>query len=282
MWIRGAWLVLECAQVKAPALHPTRLTLHPEETPLIRLIETGGPIPAFRPICAALHDGRTAIFCDAVRPWTRTLIPCGRKTSQVFGENCWAFGRAWNGRRWGSPDAFCLRRDMVPGSGGVLMPDALRRPSSRGGKRFADAKCQLVLVGRRAPALRDVHGGNVFSQSMKPQICENRRPKCRNSADNSLANELFSTACPPPVSGRERWRPLARMLSWPLIQTALWASALPPTARARGNLEGAQIRRAWRWKCRPTRYPHRRPRDSRGDGAALPGTWCHSLAPQKR
>ena len=116
---------------------------------LIRLIETGGPIPVSTYMQLALHDRQDGYY--ATRPGLGRDFITAPETSQVFGE---LLG-LWVVHEWqamGSPDAFCLV-EIGPGRG-VLMQDALRMAFVAGGKPFADAM-QLVLV-EASPALRDV------------------------------------------------------------------------------------------------------------------------------
>ena len=116
---------------------------------LIRLIETGGPIPVSTYMQLALHDRQEGYY--ATRPGLGTDFITAPETSQVFGEllGLWAV-HEW--RAMGEPDAFCLV-EIGPGRG-VLMQDALRMAFVAGGKPFADAM-QLYLV-EPSPALRDV------------------------------------------------------------------------------------------------------------------------------
>jgi NADH dehydrogenase [ubiquinone] 1 alpha subcomplex assembly factor 7 len=116
---------------------------------LIRLIETGGPIPVSTYMQLALHDRQDGYY--ATRPGLGTDFITAPETSQVFGEllGLWAV-HEW--RAMGAPDAFCLV-EIGPGRG-VLMQDALRMAFVAGGRPFADAM-QLYLV-EPSPALRDV------------------------------------------------------------------------------------------------------------------------------
>ncbi|MEQ8299800.1 MAG: SAM-dependent methyltransferase [Hyphomonas sp.] len=116
---------------------------------LIRLIETGGPIPVSTYMQLALHDRQDGYY--ATRPGLGTDFITAPETSQVFGEllGLWAV-HEW--RAMGEPDTFCLV-EIGPGRG-VLMQDALRMAFVAGGKPFADAM-QLVLI-ETSPALRDV------------------------------------------------------------------------------------------------------------------------------
>lgn len=116
---------------------------------LIRLIETGGPIPVSTYMQLALHDRQDGYY--ATRPGLGTDFITAPETSQVFGEllGLWAV-HEW--RAMGEPDAFCLV-EIGPGRG-VLMQDALRMAFVAGGKAFADAM-RLYLV-EPSPALRDL------------------------------------------------------------------------------------------------------------------------------
>lgn len=116
---------------------------------LIRLIETGGPIPVSTYMQLALHDRQDGYY--ATRPGLGTDFITAPETSQVFGEllGLWAV-HEW--RAMGEPDAFCLV-EIGPGRG-VLMQDALRMAFVAGGKAFADAM-RLYLV-EASPTLRDL------------------------------------------------------------------------------------------------------------------------------
>jgi NADH dehydrogenase [ubiquinone] 1 alpha subcomplex assembly factor 7 len=116
---------------------------------LIRLIETGGPIPVSTYMQLALHDRQDGYY--ATRPGLGQDFITAPETSQVFGE---LLG-LWVVHEWqaiGSPTEFCLV-EIGPGRG-VLMQDALRMAFVAGGKPFADAM-KLYLV-EPSPALRDI------------------------------------------------------------------------------------------------------------------------------
>ncbi|MBU1288961.1 MAG: SAM-dependent methyltransferase, partial [Alphaproteobacteria bacterium] len=98
---------------------------------LIRLIETGGPIPVSTFMHLALHDRQDGYY--ATRPGLGRDFITAPETSQVFGE---LLG-LWVVHEWqaiGSPETFCLV-EIGPGRG-VLMQDALRMAFVAGGKPF--------------------------------------------------------------------------------------------------------------------------------------------------
>jgi NADH dehydrogenase [ubiquinone] 1 alpha subcomplex assembly factor 7 len=110
------------------------------EERLVRLIETGGPIPLSTFMQIALHDPKAGYY--AARPGIGRDFTTAPETSQIFGE---LIGR-WLVHEWramGAPDRFQLV-EIGPGRG-QLMLDALRAAGTAGGNAFADAM-QLVFV----------------------------------------------------------------------------------------------------------------------------------------
>jgi NADH dehydrogenase [ubiquinone] 1 alpha subcomplex assembly factor 7 len=115
---------------------------------LVRLIETGGPIPVSTFMQLALHDRQDGYY--ATRPGLGQDFITAPETSQVFGE---LIG-LWVVHEWqamGAPDAFHLV-EMGPGRA-VLMQDALRMAYVAGGPDFANAMT-LTLI-EASPHLRD-------------------------------------------------------------------------------------------------------------------------------
>ena len=91
---------------------------------IIRLIETGGPIPVSTYMQLALHDSAQGYY--ATRPGLGTDFITAPEVSQVFGEliGLWVVNE-W--RAMGAPDSFHLV-EIGPGRG-TLMADALRLAS---------------------------------------------------------------------------------------------------------------------------------------------------------
>ena len=116
---------------------------------IIRLIETGGPIPVSTYMQLALHDSAQGYY--ATRPGLGTDFITAPEVSQVFGEliGLWVVNE-W--RAMGAPDSFHLV-EIGPGRG-TLMADALRLAYVAGGREFADA-AKLTLV-EPSPELRKV------------------------------------------------------------------------------------------------------------------------------
>lgn len=110
------------------------------EERLVRLIETGGPIPLSTFMQIALHDPKAGYY--AARPGIGRDFTTAPETSQIFGEliGLWLV-HEW--RAMGAPDRFLLV-EIGPGRG-QLMLDALRAAGTAGGNAFADAM-QLVFV----------------------------------------------------------------------------------------------------------------------------------------
>jgi SAM-dependent MidA family methyltransferase len=110
------------------------------EERLIRLIETGGPIPLSTFMQIALHDREAGYY--AARPGIGRDFITAPETSQIFGEmiGLWIV-HEW--RALGAPDEFRLV-EIGPGRG-QLMQDALRVAGVAGGEDFA-AAVRLVFV----------------------------------------------------------------------------------------------------------------------------------------
>ena len=116
---------------------------------LIRLIETGGPIPVSTYMQLCLHDTTQGYY--ATRPGIGRDFITAPEISQIFGE---LIG-LWLVHEWkamGAPDEVRLV-EIGPGRG-RLMQDALRLAMVAGGEDFASAMC-LTLV-EPAPAMREV------------------------------------------------------------------------------------------------------------------------------
>lgn len=110
------------------------------EDRLVRLIETGGPIPLSTYMQIALHDPQDGYY--ATRPGIGRDFITAPETSQIFGE---LIG-LWLVHEWkalGAPETFQLV-EIGPGRG-QLMADALRVAVAVGGDPFADA-AELVFV----------------------------------------------------------------------------------------------------------------------------------------
>ena len=121
---------------------------------IIRLIETGGPIPVSTYMQLALHDPQQGYY--ATRPGLGTDFITAPEVSQVFGEliGLWMV-HEW--RAMGAPEAFHLT-EIGPGRG-TLMADALRLAYVAGGRDFANA-AQLTLV-EPSPELRKQQGARL-------------------------------------------------------------------------------------------------------------------------
>mgnify|MGYP003116512408 CR=1 FL=1 len=116
---------------------------------IIRLIETGGPIPLSTFMQLALHDTQQGYY--ATRPGLGTDFTTAPEISQIFGE---LIG-LWTVHEWralGEPDTFHLV-EIGPGRG-TLMADALRLAYVAGERKFADA-ANLCLI-EPSPELRNL------------------------------------------------------------------------------------------------------------------------------
>lgn len=121
---------------------------------ILRLIETGGPIPVSTYMQLALHDPAQGYY--ATRSGLGTDFITAPEVSQVFGEliGLWVV-HEW--RAMGTPDEFQLV-EIGPGRG-TLMADALRLAYVAGGREFARA-ARLTLV-EPSPDLRTVQAGRL-------------------------------------------------------------------------------------------------------------------------
>ncbi|MEZ5954907.1 MAG: SAM-dependent methyltransferase [Hyphomonas sp.] len=123
---------------------------------LVRLIETGGPIPVSTYMQLCLHDPAQGYY--ASRPAIGRDFITAPEISQVFGEliGLWLV-HEW--RAMGSPDSFRLV-EIGPGRG-ALMQDALRLAMVAGSEDFAKAM-QLTMV-EMSPALREMQCAGLSS-----------------------------------------------------------------------------------------------------------------------
>ncbi|MDP1555737.1 MAG: SAM-dependent methyltransferase [Hyphomonas sp.] len=121
------------------------------EDRLVRLIETGGPIPLSTFMQIALHDPQEGYY--ATRPGIGRDFTTAPETSQIFGEliGVWLV-HEW--RALGAPETFQLV-EIGPGRG-QLMLDALRVAGAAGGEDFIRAM-RLVFV-EPSPVLKAALG----------------------------------------------------------------------------------------------------------------------------
>lgn len=121
------------------------------EDRLVRLIETGGPVPLSTFMQVALHDPQAGYY--ATRPGIGRDFTTAPETSQVFGEliGVWLV-HEW--RALGAPAAFHLV-EIGPGRG-QLMLDALRVAGAAGGEGFLRAM-RLVFI-EPSPVLKGALG----------------------------------------------------------------------------------------------------------------------------
>ena len=140
------------------------------ENRLVRLIETGGPIPLSTFMQIALHDPQDGYY--AARPGIGRDFTTAPETSQVFGEliGLWLV-HEW--RAMGAPETFQLV-EIGPGRG-QLMLDALRVAGTAGGKAFADA-ARLVFV-EPSPVLEGGAGRDVCAAVAA--VCPDTGRRCR-------------------------------------------------------------------------------------------------------
>lgn len=126
------------------------------EDRLIRLVETGGPIPLATYMQLALHDPVQGYY--ATRPGIGRDFITAPETSQIFGEliGLWIV-HEW--RAMGSPLPFHLA-EIGPGRG-FLMADALRIAGFAGGDAFR-AAMRLHLI-EPSPALRLIQQDRLAS-----------------------------------------------------------------------------------------------------------------------
>ncbi|MEZ5997287.1 MAG: SAM-dependent methyltransferase [Hyphomonas sp.] len=141
---------LECAQAEGTGCGVTL------KERIVRLIETGGPIPVSTYMQLCLHDPAQGYY--ATRPAIGRDFITAPEISQVFGEliGLWLV-HEW--RAMGSPETFRLV-EIGPGRG-ALMQDALRLAMMAGGEDFAKAM-RLTLV-EMSPALRDIQRAELSS-----------------------------------------------------------------------------------------------------------------------
>jgi len=121
------------------------------EDRLVRLIETGGPIPLSTYMQIALHDPQAGYY--ATRPGIGRDFTTAPETSQIFGEliGVWLV-HEW--RALGAPETFQVV-EIGPGRG-QLMLDALRVAGAVGGEDFVRGM-RLVFV-EPSPVLKAALG----------------------------------------------------------------------------------------------------------------------------
>ncbi len=165
---------------------------------IVRLIQSGGPIPISTYMQLALHDSKDGYY--ATRPGLGTDFTTAPEMSQIFGEllGLWAV-HEW--KAMGSPAAFQLV-EIGPGRG-VLMDDALRLAAIAGGPDFIDAMT-LILI-EPSPELRKVQSERL--PLFSPQFADTLGQVADDVPTLILANEYLD--CLPARQFRrdgEAWR----------------------------------------------------------------------------
>lgn len=202
---------------------------------ILRLIETGGPIPVSTYMQLALHDPAQGYY--ATRSGLGTDFITAPEVSQVFGEliGLWVV-HEW--RAMGAPEEFQLV-EIGPGRG-TLMADALRLAYVAGGREFARA-ARLTLV-EPSPDLRTVQADRL--KDYAPDFADTLAAVPAGPMI-LVANEYLD--CLPVRQFRKadgQW-PNA-WSAW--TQPASLPSALLPTSSARPKARRSRLRL---WKSRP-------------------------------
>ncbi len=205
------------------------------EDRLVRLIETGGPIPVSTFMQLTLHDPQEGYY--AARPGIGRDFITAPETSQVFGEliGVWLV-HEW--RALGAPAAFHLV-EIGPGRG-QLMLDALRVAGAIGGEDFI-AAMRLVFV-EPSPVLAAALG-EMFAPS-RP-ICVTRLAEVPEGPALIVANEYLD--CLPARQFRKSegvWRECVVGLTADGQLAFGLAADEPRRRRAARSAEK-------RWRCRP-------------------------------
>lgn len=165
---------------------------------IVRLIQSGGPIPVSTYMQLALHDATDGYY--ATRPGLGTDFTTAPEMSQIFGEllGLWVV-HEW--KAMGKPTAFQLV-EIGPGRG-VLMDDALRLGAFAGGPDFIDAMT-LILI-EPSPELRKVQVERL--PRFSPQFADTLGHVSDDLPTIVLANEYLD--CLPARQFRrdgENWR----------------------------------------------------------------------------